>query len=114
MNRRFLILIPGFLLFVGATAGTRAQGALPDNVDLLLDSLQHATFNFFWNEASPTTGLIPDYLVDPAGSPVPATGSPFAALDSAKVTSVQSTTLGKTVLTKPQGLTFGLNPAPQP
>jgi hypothetical protein len=37
----------------------------------------------------------------------------FAAFDSAKVTPVQSTALGKTVLTKPHGLAFGLNPAPQ-
>jgi hypothetical protein len=38
----------------------------------------------------------------------------FAPLDSPKVDSVQSAILGKAVLAKPQGVTFGLNPVPQP
>jgi hypothetical protein len=38
----------------------------------------------------------------------------FTSLDSSKVTPVQSTVRGETVLAKPLGLAFGLNPAAQP
>jgi hypothetical protein len=44
-------------LFALLTLAPRAQA---QDVDALLDTVQHTAFNFFWNEANPTTGLIPD------------------------------------------------------
>jgi len=50
------------LLVLFPLAAARAQ-----TVDALLDTVQHASFNFFWNEANPSNGLIRDRST--SGSP---------------------------------------------
>jgi hypothetical protein len=41
------------------------------DVDALLDTVQHAAFRFFWEEANPSTGLIPDRANVNGGSGAP-------------------------------------------
>ena len=47
------------LLFLAGACGTKksdgASGALSD--DALLDTVQHRTFNYFWDGAEPNSGL---------------------------------------------------------
>ena len=52
--RKRLALI-GFIAASLAAVPVRAQG-----VDVLLDTIQHASFQYFWNEANPDNGLIRD------------------------------------------------------
>ncbi len=53
LMKRFLIL-PALLLVMAS----RASGQI--STDALLDTIQHAAFSFFWNEANPSNGLIKD------------------------------------------------------
>ena len=52
-------------LFIAALCSTSAAA---QSVDALLDTVQHSAFNFFWNEANPATGLIPDRVNVNVGS----------------------------------------------
>jgi len=56
----FFCLILIFLAFCGSSASALTTEAL-------LDTLQHTAFDFFWNEANPTNGLIKDRST--SGSP---------------------------------------------
>lgn len=49
---RFLGIVMGVLLSVSTASGITTEA--------LLDTLQHSSFNFFWNEANPSNGLIKD------------------------------------------------------
>jgi len=46
----------------------------PASDDEVLDDLEHRTFDFFWNTADPTTGLIPDRYPTPSFSSIAAVG----------------------------------------
>jgi hypothetical protein len=48
-----------------------ASTAQAQDVDALLDTVQHTAFNFFWNEGSASTGLIPDRAGINGGSGAP-------------------------------------------
>src|SRR5215472_7449241 len=59
--------------------------ALPASDDLLLDQMERAAFQFFWNEASPVTGLVKDRALANGGdqrtlSSIAATGFGLTAL----------------------------------
>jgi len=60
--RTFWILLV-MLLFSGT--------GFAQSTDALLDTVQHTAFNFFWNEANPATGLIPDRENVDVGSNAP-------------------------------------------
>ena len=53
------------LISIGMSFGVSGAGAI--TTEALLDSLQHTAFDFFWNEANPTNGLIKDR--NTSGSP---------------------------------------------
>ena len=54
-------------LIAAGLAALLATPALAETVDAMLDSLQATSFQYFWNEANPSNGLIKDR--DTAGSP---------------------------------------------
>jgi len=54
--KRILGMLLALLVLLATARGARAQISTP----ALLDSLQHRSFLFFWNEANPSNGLIRD------------------------------------------------------
>ncbi len=72
MRRSILALIA--LLAVAAPA--RAQ--LPTEV--LLDTLQHSAFNYFWNEMNPVSGLMPDRSVPTSPCSIASEGFGLSAI----------------------------------
>lgn len=62
-------IVPAVLALViaGAASFVPARPARGETFDAMLDTLQHTAFQFFWNEANPTNGLIKDR--NTAGSP---------------------------------------------
>ncbi len=54
MQRSYWILVPVLLLAAAASAPAQITE------EALLDSLQRTAFNYFWNEANPSNGLIKD------------------------------------------------------
>lgn len=58
----------------GDAAGTAESREAPATSDPFLDELEERTFRFFWEQADPATGLIPDRWPTPSFSSVAAVG----------------------------------------
>jgi hypothetical protein len=71
MRRLILALM---LLGIGAT-GARAQGT-----DAMLDVIQQYTFDYFWEQANETNGLVKDRSADGSPASIAATGFGLSAL----------------------------------
>lgn len=53
---------------------SRAPDARPTGDEVVLDDLEHRTFDFFWRTADPATGLVPDRYPTPSFSSIAAVG----------------------------------------
>ena len=62
-------------IFLGTLPLVRAASAvdrkLSKEEDRFLEDLSHRCFNFFWEQADPTTGLVRDRALADAGAPDP-------------------------------------------
>lgn len=67
-------VITTLLLLLSAT-GARAQGT-----DAMLDSVEHRAFNYFWNEANPSNGLIRDRSQPSSPCSIASTGFGLSAI----------------------------------
>ncbi len=73
--RRLALLLIAFVLLIPACGVQRiptGPGVSPD--DPFLDTLQHRTFDFFWETTNPRNGLVPDRWPTPSFSSVAAIG----------------------------------------
>lgn len=73
MNTRKYFIIGLCLMFF-------SKVLFAQDVDLLLDTLQHTAFNFFWNEANPANGLIKDRSASGAPSSIASVGFGLTAI----------------------------------
>lgn len=75
--RRFLggCLLPALLLFSTSCQGSAPAPSTPVLSDqAFLDLLERRTFQFFWDTADPTTGLVPDRYPTPSFASISAVG----------------------------------------
>ena len=72
MRRKFPCIV--LALLVGANA--RGQISTP----ALLDTIQHTAFNFFWNEANPSNGLVKDRSTSGSPSSIASVGFGLSAI----------------------------------
>jgi hypothetical protein len=70
--KRILILVAALAVFASR------RGALTDSE--LLDTIQHASFLYFWNEANPSNGLIRDRSQPGSPCSIAANGFGFSAI----------------------------------
>jgi hypothetical protein len=104
MRRTLALLLLTLTIARPATAQTTAA---------LLDTLQHSAFNFFWNEANPTNGLIRDRNNGSTLASIASVGFGLSAIpigvDHGWITRAQARTRVRTTLntfyTGPQGTT---------
>jgi hypothetical protein len=70
------LIAVALLAALGGCAGgpSHAPDAPPAADDVVLDDLEHRTFDFFWRTADPTTGLVPDRYPTPSFSSIAAVG----------------------------------------
>lgn len=74
---RLLLLIP---LFWGQVLGAEDASRVESN-DAFLDRMQRAAFDYFWNEANPTNGLIRDRTTPDSKCSIAAVGFGLSALN---------------------------------
>lgn len=73
--RGLLLLLALLTVFPGCSAGTPAPPAAPDLSDpAFIEQLEQRTFRFFWEQADPVTGLIPDRYPTPSFASIAAVG----------------------------------------
>src|SRR5690349_12603954 len=96
MNRRQMLEFAGRGMLLGALAGTASSERMvhalsadaskkTQSDEELLDEMERASFDFFWNETNPETGQIKDRAVAKGGgrermSSIAATGFGLSAL----------------------------------
>jgi hypothetical protein len=74
MTSRWLLPLLAAVLFASPC------GAQPTPEPALLDTIQHASFNFFWNEANPANGLIKDRSTPGSPCSIASTGFGLSAI----------------------------------
>lgn len=73
--RGLLLLLALLSVFPGCSAGTPAPPPAPELSDpAFLEQLELRTFRFFWEQADPVTGLIPDRYPTPSFASIAAVG----------------------------------------
>jgi hypothetical protein len=72
MIRSIVLLV---VLALSIPAGAQAL-----TTEALLDSLQHGAFDYFWNEANPSNGLVKDRSTSGSPASIAAMGFGFTAI----------------------------------
>ena len=73
----WLVLLCGWLLGAGCSSPKQGSFSFSADETAFIDELQHRTFNFFWEQCDPVTGLTPDRAPTESFASISATG--FAA-----------------------------------
>jgi hypothetical protein len=74
-GKRFLVLLLSFVVAHSACTSASPAPAKPDLTDqAFVEQLEQRTFRFFWDQADPDTGLIPDRYPTPSFASIAAVG----------------------------------------
>lgn len=72
---RWLIVAVGLIVALGVPCNGSAQ-----TTEALIDSVQRTAFNFFWNEANPSNGLVKDRSTSGSPSSIASVGFGLSAI----------------------------------